>query len=120
MNRFFVGLVALVLLLPVGCTTRMGDLTIASTRLTELDQIDLDEAPTRKRVKGEDIKFIFLFIPFGIPHLEDAIDDALERGQGDLMTDVTVRQFSWWFLVGQTGFRVEGDVIDTRGQRQSR
>ena len=104
--------------LAVGCSTRMGDLTIASNRNVSLDAVDLDSLPSRRRVEGRSTKFVFLFIPFGIPRLEEAIDDALDRGQGDVMTDISIHSTGWWFLVGQTGIVVKGDVIDTR-QRQT-
>lgn len=112
----FLALGAALALATGGCTTRLGDLTVASTHLAELDRVDLDDLPTKRNVVGEDIKFILLIIPFGTPHLENAVDDALEKGNGDVMTDITIEQVSWWFLVGQTGFRVEGDVVKTRGQ----
>lgn len=109
-------LVLLLLLLPlaVGCSTRMGDLTVVSNRNARLDALDFDSLPVERRVEGRSSRFVFLFIPFGAPSFEEAIDDALERGQGDLMTDVTIHSTSWWFLVGQNGLRVEGDVRNTR------
>ncbi len=88
---------------------------MASTRITNLDKVDLDQLPARRNVEGRDIKFVFLLIPMGIPTLEGAVDDALQKGGGDVMTDVVVSQYGWWFLVGETGFVVKGDVINTRG-----
>lgn len=117
MNRSIAAAAAVcVLLLASGCTTRMGDLTVASTQLAELDGVNLNKAPTAHHVTGEAKSFIFLFIPFGIPHLEDAVEDALVKGNGDVMTDVTIHRTGWWFLVGQIGWKVTGDVVQTRGQ----
>lgn len=109
---------ACVLLLASGCSARMGDLTVASTQLAKLDGVNLNEAPTKRHVTGEAKSFMFLFIPFGIPHLEDAVEDALVKGNGDVMTDVTVHRTGWWFLVGQIGWKVTGDVVQTRGQNR--
>jgi hypothetical protein len=96
----------------------MGDLTVASTRLASLDRVDLDELPTKRRVRGQDLKWIALIVPIGVPHLEDAVEAALDAGGGDVLTDATIHQVSWWFFVGQTGFRVVGDVVDTRQRAQ--
>lgn len=104
-----------VLLLVSGCATRMGDLSVASTQLAELDGVNLNKAPTTHHVTGQSKKFVFLFIPLGTPHLGDAIDDALVKGNGDVLTDVTVHRTGWWFLVGQIGWEVTGDVVRTRG-----
>ena len=101
----------------VGCTTRVGDLTIVSTRLVDLDKVDLDTLPTKRRVQGSDMKWNVLLIPIGIPHLEDAIGDALDRGGGDVMTDVTLHYRAWTaILFGQQGYLATGDVVDTRGR----
>jgi len=102
--------------LAVGCSTRMGDLTVVSNRNARLDALDFDSLPVERRVEGRSSSFVLLFIPLGAPSFEEAIDDALERGQGDLMTDVTIHSTSWWFLVGQNGIRVQGDVRNTRAQ----
>jgi len=108
-------IVSFVLLLTSGCATRMGDLSVVSTQLAELDGVNLNEAPTTRHVTGQSKKFVFLFIPFGIPHLEDAVDDALIKGNGDVLTDASVHRTGWWFLIGQVGWKVTGDVVRTRG-----
>lgn len=97
----------------------MGGLSVASTHIANLDGVNLNKAPTTHHVTGADKSFIFLFIPFGTPDLEDAFDDALAKGKGDVMTDITVHRTSWWFLVGQTGWKVTGDVVQTRGLGQA-
>jgi len=117
MHRPFSLLFGLLLaFLAVGCSTRMGDLTVVSNRNARLDALDFDSLPVERRVEGRSSSFVLLFIPLGAPSFEEAIDDALERGQGDLMTDVTIHSTSWWFLVGQNGIRVQGDVRNTRAQ----
>lgn len=94
---------------------RIGDFTLCSTKNVALDNVDLDKLPQKTEVIGEDKKFVFLFIPFGIPRLENAVDDALAKGGGDLMVDTAVYAEQWWFLVGQTGLKVKGTVVKTRG-----
>lgn len=95
--------------------TRLTDLTVVSDRNVTLDKIDLDRLPQVRGVTGKDSKFIFLFLPFGIPHLKDAVDDALDKGGGDLMIDAVVYGGGWWFVIGQQSLKVKGTVINTRG-----
>ncbi|MDY0270036.1 hypothetical protein [Trichloromonas sp.] len=101
-----------------GCSVRLGDLSTISTQNVNLDKIDLDSLPQVKGVTGKDTKFVFLFIPFGVPHLEDAVDDALEKGGGDLITDAVIHARGWWFLIGQNTLEVKGNVVKTRGGAQ--
>jgi hypothetical protein len=99
------------------CTIRTADLTLATNRLVELDRVDLDTLPTQRRVKGQDSKFIPIIFPAVSlqPSLEAAIDDALNKGAGDLLTDAVVKIQTLFFVFGivQT-LTVEGDVVDTR------
>ncbi len=98
-----------------GCSIRVADMTLMSTRIVALNRVDLDKLPITKRVVGEDSKWNILGIPLGVPHLKDAVDDALNKGGGDLMTDAVVYQSGWTVvLFGQNSLRVEGDVVRTR------
>ncbi|MBZ0166757.1 MAG: hypothetical protein K8I00_08105, partial [Candidatus Omnitrophica bacterium] len=71
--------------------------------------------PQTKYVEGEDSTFMLLFIPLGLPQLEDAVDDALNKGNGDLMTDVVVHDKSWTaILFGKLTISVKGTVVNTK------
>lgn len=110
------GLFALAALLTSsGCMSRVGDMTMLSTRNVSLDRLDIDKLPQKTGITGRDSTFMFLFIPFGQPHLKNAVDDALNKGGGDLMTDVVVSRGAWWFIVGQDIVEVKGTVVKTRG-----
>ena len=62
-------------------------------------------------VKGKDVTPIIIYIPIGSPSIEDAIDDALNSVDGDIMTDVTVRSNILWFVYfGTYTYVVVGDV----------
>lgn len=111
------GCVVAVATLVSACSIRTADMTLMSTRIVNLDHVDLDKLPTTRRVVGEDKRWIILFIPLGLPHLKDAVDQALDKGNGDLMTDAVVHQGGWTaILFGQTSLTVEGDVVKTRKQ----
>ncbi|MBT3285915.1 MAG: hypothetical protein HN849_25320 [Victivallales bacterium] len=108
--------VGLALMLSSGCTTRLGDMTLVSTRPVSLDGVDVSTLPHSERVTGKSSKPVFLFIPLGFPNLLDAIDEALGKGDGDLLVDVVIRAEGWWFLVGQNGLTVTGTVVRTRAK----
>jgi len=106
---------ALVSLILTGCSTRLGGMSVVSTRNVTLDRVDLDRLPQVRNITGKDSKFILLFIPFGIPSLEDAVDDALRKGGGDLLVDAVIHRRGWWFLIGETSLTVTGTAVKTRG-----
>lgn len=60
---------------------------------------------------------VFLFIPFGQPTLKEALNDALEKGGGDLMINASVYVRQWWFLIGRSGIRIKGDVVNTKRRK---
>ena len=107
-------LAALVIVLS-GCSIRHGDFSVASNKIVRLSDFEVDKADRVKGVEGKDFKHIIFYIPTGIPTIDAAIDDALEKGNGDLLTDAVIEQYWWWFLVyGQVGWTVKGDVVKTR------
>lgn len=95
-----------------GCSLRQADLTAVTTRNVKLEGTNLN-ALSGNKVEGKDSKFMFLFFPIGIPHIEDAVDDALDKGNGDLMLDAVIYSKGWWFLVGQNIITVKGTVVNT-------
>jgi len=97
-----------------GCSTHLTDLTMISNKSVTLDKVDVDRLPQNKHITGEDNKFMFLFIPFGAPTLKGALNDALEKGNGDLMVNASVYSTGWWFLIGQFGISIEEDVVNTK------
>ena len=96
------------------CTGHMAEVSMISTREINVHDVNLDKLPA-KTVVGEDKAFVFLFIPFGLPDVETAVNNALEKGQGDLIINGTVYSTCWWFVVGQVGVKVTGDVVNTGG-----
>ena len=88
-----------------GCLTRIGDFTVISTQNVNFAKIDPAAASTAPIVEGADIKF------FGISNLEEAIDDALNKGGGNVMLDAVLYIYQGFF---QTGYKVKGRVINAR------
>lgn len=96
------------------CSLRLADLTVVTTKNVNLDKVDLDSLPQTKNITGKDSKFIFLFIPFGSPQLKEAIDDALAKGNGDILVDAVVYSKWWWFLIGENSIEVKATAVKTR------
>lgn len=101
-------LIALSLLTISGCTVRVADLTVGSTK-----NYDINSGPFIKgsRVTGEDLAPVIL-IPLGIPNLKTAMDNAIQTDKCAVgLTDIVISQLNHAFIVGQIGYRVEGDLI---------
>lgn len=121
-----------------GCTTHIIDLSMISNKNIALDKIKLDNVSTqaekyalikkridppsqRKMIEGEDSRFGFLFgflsIPFGQPRIENAVSDALKRGNGDLIIDASIYLKQLGFLIGFTSIQIKGTVVSIKGAR---
>jgi hypothetical protein len=95
-----------------GCATRVGDLTLASTKNIDLTNTHLN-AKQGIRVSGHDCKWQFLGIPMGEPNLKDAIDNALTNGNSNLLVDEVTRLKAVNFIVvGKTCYVVEGTALN--------
>ncbi|HYM21382.1 MAG TPA: hypothetical protein VEW28_10330 [Candidatus Kapabacteria bacterium] len=110
MNKYIkLASVLLVLTGFVGCTTRIGDFTVISTK-------NCDVAAGGKYIKkgsfeGDDMALMIIVIPTGFPNLKTAVDKCIEAGDGDLITNAVLSSKFWWaVLVGSSGYEVKGDV----------
>jgi hypothetical protein len=111
----FLSLLLLVSLLS-GCAHRLGSLTAISTRNIKLDEVDLDKLSQVKNVTGTDSRFDIFIIPLGFPTLQGAVDDALTKGNGDLIIDGVVTSEVWTaILFGQRSISITGNVVNTKG-----
>ena len=101
----------------LGCSVRHGDFSVLSNKLIRTADFELSKADRVAGIEGKDVQHTILFFPFGsAPTLEGALDDAFEKGGGDVMTDAVVR--SYWYYIpliyGQAAWKVKGDVVKTR------
>jgi hypothetical protein len=118
MNRQLLGIALLLIGVAVtGCATHQGDFTVASSKIIRLNDFKLDQKVNAKNVEGKDVQHVIIVFPTGgAPSFKRAMDEALEKGDGDVMTDVRID--SWWFYIpyiyGQAGWSVSGDVVKTR------
>ena len=95
-----------------GCTNRVTDFTIISSKNVDLSQIAKYQRGD-ERVTGEDIAHIIIFIPTGIPNLKEAIDRAIESVPGAVaLVDGVVYMTNFNFLIyGQSKYTVEGTPL---------
>jgi hypothetical protein len=96
---------------------RHGDFTVLSKKMVRLSDFQLDNGKTIRKVVGEDVQHIILFIPTSSePTLDGAMDDAFGKADGDVMTDAVIESWGWYipYIYGQRGWRVTGDVVKTR------
>ena len=95
-----------------GCSVRVADLTMVSTKNIDLSNTQLD-ARKGQRQTGEDCRFNLLgLIPFGLPNMEEAVDKALEKGKGNVMVDEVTEYKNIWVILGFIScINVEGTVL---------
>ncbi len=112
--KYIFSVLGLVLLLSA-CSTHQTEFTMISTHNVAIDKKDIDALPQNKNIIGEDKKIIFLGYTFGTPVIQAAVDDALNKGNGDLIVDASLYQTYWSVLLfGQTGYEIKGTVVNTR------
>lgn len=112
--RLRLGAALLVAAFVCGCSQRVADLTLISTKNIDLSNVSLD-AREGNRVTGKHCVYWPLgLIPFGLPNLEEAIDDALEKGGGNVMVDQVTYQSGLYFIIAsQQCIEAEGTVLST-------
>jgi hypothetical protein len=100
----------------VGCTHHHGNFSVISNKLVRTSDFDLSQLDRTRNVVGEDRMHILLIFPTKLEAtLDEAIDDALREGDGDLIVDAVVESWEWYVPpYGQAGWRVRGDVVKTR------
>jgi hypothetical protein len=95
-----------------GCTTRVLDFTVISSKNTNLR---VKDAGKGQRVVGEDMVGYFI-IPLGQPQVKTAVDKAIEKagpGFDALLDGVIFYKYNVFLLFGSFGYSVEGTPIKT-------
>ena len=108
MRNLLISLITIVLF--AGCwNQRVGDFSVISSRNFDLNS---DYVLLEKGVTGEDTQYIIIFIPTGQINIENAVDDALKRVDGDVMTNASIKLKGFWipYIYGESRYVVEGDV----------
>ena len=108
-------LIACVGLVCGGCTVTHGTFPCLTTRDVGSD-IKVPDKSTLPTVEGKSSGFHILGFPIVVPAIGEAVEDALKKGNGDLLVDAVVKSYSYDFslvlgLMGSSGWRVEGKVV---------
>lgn len=110
-KKFLILITFIIILFALGCTHRIGDFTIISTKNVNMN------APhyfyNNKQVTGEDKKLLILGASVGTPDLKEAIDNALEQTNGAVaLTNVKLR-YKYWHLIlfGFHGYEAVGNPV---------
>lgn len=112
--KYIFSVLGLVFLLGA-CSTHQTEFTMISTRNVAINKKDIDNLPQKKNIIGQDKKIVLLGITLGTPIIQAAVDDALDKGNGDLIVDASLYQTYWSILLlGQTGYEIKGTVVNTR------
>ncbi len=93
----------LAVLASTGCTQRIADFTGISTKNIYAKGVDVSSLPRAAGVRGSDIRFLGIHA-----NIKDALDAALEKGDGNLMIDCAVYMYSAPFV---SGYEVRGTVV---------
>jgi hypothetical protein len=102
-----------------GCITDQGYLTLASTRNVsvaqrDIEKLDFEQLPRMRDIQDSDtaVTSVLFFPTFAGPSLSAAVDDAIDRGHGDILARAKVHTTKYWFLIGIETLTVRGNVID--------
>ena len=116
MKRLFLPTIIPLLLLTLfvsGCSTRMIDFTVISSKNM---QLQIPQEARGERVEGRDEVWMLLSIPLGRPEIKEAVDQALENagpGYDALIDGVLYQTVKFYGIVSKIGFKVEGTPINT-------
>lgn len=104
-----IAVAVLAALAATGCSQRVADLTLASTKNVDINSGSFVKG---ERITGEDSKPIILF-PLGVPQVKEAADKAIEKDKCVVaLSDVVVDYNYFVFLIfGSNGYTVEGTQL---------
>ncbi len=114
MRMTFLFVASLVLL--SACTVNHGDFTVLSNKIVSTQNFDIEKSQRIRNVEGVDMAHMIILFPTGAPKVEEALNNAFQKTDTDVMTDVTIKSWFWWipYIYGNMGWKVTGDAIKTR------
>lgn len=101
-----------------GCATYHGQYSVLSNRVLDLHDFDPAKALAKRiYAEGTSERRIIATVADrnSLPTLDEAIDKALEEGEGDVILNAQVLHWQWQIplIYGTSGWKVVGDVINT-------
>ena len=99
------------------CTSHVADMTAISTRDINPNEIDLNKLPMTPQVEGSHTAVATIFTFWKHTNLSKALEDALDKGNGDLMINAHVTMKKYFIVIGFINtIKIKGDVINTMGE----
>ncbi|HVN40316.1 MAG TPA: hypothetical protein VMW19_19305 [Myxococcota bacterium] len=109
MRSLRLGLVSTGLFFALGCSTTLANLDVVSTKTTDFSQAHHRSASQASDTDG---RLWITILPLGgAPSIDKAMNNLLEKYNGDYLTDAKVSE-TWWslLLVSYGAIEVKGDV----------
>ncbi|MBN2316689.1 MAG: hypothetical protein JXM79_22365 [Sedimentisphaerales bacterium] len=96
-----------------GCKSRLGDFTLITTKNIDLKNFNTHEDIEAEQVVGEDLKHIIFIFPTGVPHIKEAVDNALEKGNAYMLVDAALYHEGFYFpyIYGYSKYVVKGTPV---------
>jgi hypothetical protein len=107
------GALGLAAVLSSGCSQRLGDFTLLSSKNIDLSNFNTQSAENAPAVNGVDKRAIVIVFPTGVASLKDATDRAEEKGSAVGLTNARIVQYGWYipYIYGEVGWDVTGNPI---------
>jgi len=109
-------LATLVLLFITGCSQRLGDFTVLSTKNVDLSNFSTQTEKGVDRVRGEDVGHIIICFSNKVPTFKEAVDISLENNNAYMLSDAVLK-YEWFYIpyiYGQEKFIAEGIPVKKR------
>jgi hypothetical protein len=113
MNKYYIYIFLFAIIFS-GCASR-SDFTAISSKNVNVSNIQIDRAKSKGKATGEDCTvYLFLWPVGGRPTLDEALDNALEPKQANILFDAVANWNIFHLLIaGQECWKVEGEAYDS-------
>lgn len=99
------------------CTSYIADVTAISTREVNPNEVNLNDLPTVTNIEGQHKAVTTIFNFWNHVNLSKAVDDALSKGNGDLLINGQITLKRFFIVVGFINtLKIKGDVVNTNAK----
>jgi hypothetical protein len=92
-----------------GCSQKIADLTIVSTKNVD---VGTNYVKVKSDAEGSNMAHIIIIFPIGAPNIESAIDDVLDKNNGDIIINARLEYQTFYipYIYGQNKYVIKGDI----------